>query len=809
MLISLNWIRDFVDLPTDLDPQALAERFTMTTAEIEGVEPIEVAAQGLIAAEVRRVEPIPNTRNLHLAVVGVGNETAETITAAPNLAVGVRVVFAPPGATLSTVGRIEVARIAGRSSTGMILPGEALGLDQSVGQAVLLPPSTPAGQPIHTAGLLDDWVIEIDNKSITHRPDLWGHYGVARELAAIYDRPLKPYPFTPIDELSPPGLPVIPIVIDEPDRCPRYSGLLMRGLRAQASPLWMQVRLSHVGIRPIDFLVDLTNYVMAELGQPMHAFDGDKVERIEIATAKRGQRFVTLDGMERELPPETLMICCNRKPVALAGIMGGAETEVTAATTSVLLESANFSAAVIRRAAAAMGHRTEASARFEKSQDPHNTVVGIARFVHLARAELPELQLASQLSDCFPHPPEPITVSVDRVFVGRFMGRHVSDQQITRILERIGFTVDTGAETIEVRVPTWRATKDISIEADVIEEIARFVGYDNITPVLPSVAVRDFELNPLHQLERSSLAAFCLGQGFCELHSYVWYDDDWMRMLGYEPPANLQLRNPQASTTSRLRDSLLPGLLRAVDRNRHHLEHFKLVEIGSVFGPGPRGADAGFHYQSVADHEERHLALAVAGRATPQDVWRLLESALQVWSEQVLARAVYFHAAGESPRGPWEDPLRTAEVVVDGTAVGRLTLVPLECRNRIDEHLRNWAIALAYVVLNPLATRRTLKQNLVPVPTFPGTALDFSVMFDGRRQYADLAEQLRRFDHPVLRRLSLVGQYEGEPLPPGKRSLTLRVHLGLPDRTLTDSDLQSFRAAFCEHLKQCQLEIRS
>jgi phenylalanyl-tRNA synthetase beta chain len=373
MYISLNWIRDFVDLPADIDPRELAERFTIVTAEVEGVEHITCDAKGLIAAQIVSVEPIPGTERMYAVRANLGSTQVDTVTIAEGLKPGDRVIYAPVGSTLPGVGKVSKRQAGGRTSEGMIAPGDALGL-ATVGQrAVWLPPSTVVGSAIDLAEF-DDWVIEVDNKSITHRPDLWGHYGIARELAAVYGKPLEPYPVAPLKDIDNPSLPEIPIVIDDPAKSPRYSALRFTGVRPQPAPLWMQVRLAHVGLRPIDVLVDLTNYIMAELGQPMHAFDGSNIDRIEVAVAAPGEKFKTLDGVDRTLPAGALMIQSHRKSVALAGIMGGFDTEITEKTTDLLLESANFEAATIRKCAAALGHRTDASARFEKSQDPLNTV---------------------------------------------------------------------------------------------------------------------------------------------------------------------------------------------------------------------------------------------------------------------------------------------------------------------------------------------------------------------------------------------------------------------------------------------------
>ncbi|HUU82654.1 MAG TPA: phenylalanine--tRNA ligase subunit beta, partial [Phycisphaerae bacterium] len=538
MLISLNWLREFVDLPAELDPQTVADRFTIVCAEIESVERIAVGARGLIAARVLDMQNLAGTQNLRHVTLDVGNgRQVETVTAAPTLHVGWSVVYAPPGARVDALGEITEAQVAGRTSTGMILPGDALGIALAAGEAILLAPDSREGAPGFPLppDWFDDWVIEVDNKSITHRPDLWGHYGIARELAAIYHRPLKPYPVTPSDELTNLDLPELPIEIDDPGMCPRYTGLVLHNVPARPAPLWLQLRLGHVGLRPIDCLVDLTNYIMMELGQPMHAFDGDRVDRIEVGLVEPGSKFATLDGAERTMPANALMILSNRKPVALAGIMGGAETEIGPETKSLLLESANFNPAVIRRCATAMGHRTDASARFEKSLDPANTVLAIQRFVYLARNEWPDLAFASKLSDCFPNPAQPVSIEIDPDFVNRFMGRSVSRDAIRSILEPLEFTVQDAGHKLRIGVPGFRATKDISIEADVIEEIARYVGYDNIEPKLPETTTRSFTPNAIHELEHRSLQQWTAGLGYNEIQGYLWFDAAWCKRLGYDP----------------------------------------------------------------------------------------------------------------------------------------------------------------------------------------------------------------------------------------------------------------------------------
>ena len=335
MLISLDWIRDYVDLPADFDPRQLAERFTRTTAEVEEVRQVKIRARGLIVARVESATELPGTRNLRLVVLDVGSgRTVETVTAAPALHVGCNVVYAPPGSSLATLGDIGTTKVGSTTSVGMILPGDAIGIVMATQEAVFVSNAHQAGEEL-PPDLFDDWLIEVDNKSITHRPDLWGHYGIAREIASIYGRPLKPYPAVPSEELMPDSLPEVPIEIADGHACRRYSGLVLEGVPTTPGPLWMQLRLGRAGMRPISALVDLTNYIMADLGQPMHAFDAARVPRIEVDWAKEGELFRTLDGVERRLTTAELMIQCRGESLAMAGVMGWSQTEVSESTTSL------------------------------------------------------------------------------------------------------------------------------------------------------------------------------------------------------------------------------------------------------------------------------------------------------------------------------------------------------------------------------------------------------------------------------------------------------------------------------------------
>lgn len=799
MLISLNWIRDFVDLPADLDVHALAEKFTRTTAEVETAEHLNVAADKLICARVLEVEDLPGTPNMRLARLDLGDGTTiETVTIAPVLPVGWGVVYAPPGASVKSLGEIGKAQVAGRESVGMILPGDGIGVAMAVKEAIFLAPDVPPGQALPPEWF-DDWLIEVDNKSITHRPDLWGHYGIAREIAAITKLPLKPYPVTPLEELLAPKGPAVEIDIADPSACPRFNGMFLRGVPTQPAPLWLQLRLGHVGMRPISGLVDLTNYIMADLGQPMHAYDADKVARIEVDWAADGETFRTLDGTERELTAQTLMIKCDGKNIGIAGVMGGLDTEVTDTTTALMLEAANFEPSTVRRTATRLGLRTDASARFEKSLDPANTALSIQRFIALAKSMYPNLELAGKFTDAHPAPKEPIVVTVNPEHVSRTVGRPISRDEAAGLLEPLGFAVYDQGAMWQVTVPSYRATNDISIEADVIEEVARCIGYDTIEPVMPRISVQRFAPHALHDLENASLRYLSTHAGFSEVHGYLWYDSTWIDQLGYNPGDCVALRNPAADGLHRLRHSLIPGMLGGAVKNRFHFPAFSMMEVGTTF-----------ECASPEDKQYRRLGLIVAqrGKKTEDAVLASLKGSIEAWSWQLLTRRARFAPVEAAGNCPWEQGPRTASIEIGGIDAGRVGAVELPLRQRMDEHLAVWGLAWAELRLDTLADQPPEIEALGRIPAHPRVELDFSLLVPEAARFSEVTAALDAFQHDLLREIRYVGSYAGKSVGAGKRSLTFKAVIGHGERTLVEDDSNAFQSAFEAHVGTAGYEIR-
>ncbi len=440
-----------------------------------------------------------------------------------------------------------------------------------------------------------DYVIEIDNKSLTHRPDLWGHYGMAREVAAILGRklidPVKPAQF--------PGTAPVRVSIEDHMLCPRYSALVFENVTVQPSPQWLQQRLEAVGLNPINNIVDVTNYVLAEIAQPMHAFDAAKLQGDEIIVrcARAGETIKALNDESYALDPSNLVIADPGGPVAIAGIIGGADSAISDSTTRIVLESANFNASSVRKTSSRLKLRTDASMRFEKAQDPVNTIRGLERAYALLQEVSPGIQLAGGLADNYRPLPVPGPVVLPLDWLDRKLGRTLSGQEVRGILEALEFRVEEIAPRVfSVFVPTWRATKDVAIKEDLVEEVGRMIGYDSIPPVAPLTPARVPPASPereFHHRVREMAAA----QGFTEVHNYSFISEEMARAFSLNISSHVQVSNPIASDQNLLRTSLLPGIWKNLNDNARHFDQFRLFEIGRAIHPDrevPRFAAALF-----------------------------------------------------------------------------------------------------------------------------------------------------------------------------------------------------------------------
>lgn len=677
MQVSFRWISKWVDT-SGVDPVAFAQRFTCAVAEIDGVHRWGFGLDEVVVGDVLSVQPHPNADKLRLATVELGGRQTTVVCGAPDLRAGMRVPFVPVGVTLPSGITVRDGEVRGVPSPGMLASEADLGLsDNHDGLLSLDGVTAPAGTPLPQAIELQDVLYEVDNKSITHRPDLWGQYGMAREVAALLQRPLQPLDtYVPLGQGAP-----LDVAVQAPDACPRYLCARIGGARVAASPVDVRLLLRRLGVRPINGIVDATNLAMLETGNPLHAFDARQIrgEKIVVRRADAGETVETLDGQTRKLTAADLVIADGAGPVALAGVMGGANSEIAADTTDVILEAAAFDAATIRKTAMRLGMRTESSARFEKALDPALAEVAAKRFLKLLLQFCPQAAVQSALLDAgpFAQTPQPRhQIATSTSYVRARLGvseRELTDEWLVACLQRLEFGVELAADGgLTVAVPTFRATKDIRIAEDIVEELGRHFGYSNISSDAPKIAARPPVTAPTRLAERQIRQTLVLQEGLTELLQYGFDHEGHRQRLGLAEPdglARLGVRNEISAEHSFLRRNLAPNLLACAEANLARGDGktaakegfaFGAFELGRVFVPAAgSGSDAGVPMIGMPQH---------AG--AKQDAWFALMDA-------DMRGAVQQTVASNRPL-PWQ-PLRLGVVCgerLGGGAEGSKRAVP-------------------------------------------------------------------------------------------------------------------------------------
>jgi phenylalanyl-tRNA synthetase beta chain len=628
-----------------------------------------------------------------------------------------------------------------------------------------------------------DWIVEIDNKSLTHRPDLWGHHGLAREVAAFLGRPLKEPARL---ELIPAGQAPVEVEIDDFALCPRYSALVFENVAVRPSPAWLAERLESVGLNPINNIVDVTNFILAEMAQPMHAFDAATLEghTIFVRRAREGERIVALNREQYELGPANLVIADGAGPIAIAGVIGGLDTGIVGTTTRVVLESACFHASSVRKTSSKLKLRTDASIRFEKAQDPVNTLRGLARAVELFELVSPGIRIAGGLADCKRDLPAPPPIALPLDWLVRKLGRPIEPARVRAILEGLHFGVAESAPGVfSVTVPSWRATRDVSIKDDLVEEIGRIIGYETITPVAPLLPARVPPVNrerKFHHQVRDLVAA----QGFSEVYNYSFVSQDLARKFGFEPGEHLAVANPISEEQGLMRLSLVPNLWRNITENAKHFERFRLFEIGYEIHKRVDG--------ELPD-EVAHLAAAIYARQ--DDGGGIVEMKRLA---ECLMPGVELRPA--PPRG-FEHPARAAELVWRGACVGRL----FELHPSMVDAGR---AAILDVDLREMDRLRRVETRYQPIQRYPSSAFDLSVLAPLRELAGDIEKRLTALAGGDLDSLEFVRQYSGPPLADGVKSVSFRLTVAAPDRTLSSAEVAAVRQRIIDGMRVAGYELR-
>lgn len=627
-----------------------------------------------------------------------------------------------------------------------------------------------------------DWIIEIDNKSLTHRPDLWGHFGMAREVAAITGvkllDPVKP-------ELLPPGQSLVRVEIADPARCFRYSALLFENVKVGPSPEWLKTRLENIGVNSINSVVDVTNYIMAELPQPTHAFDADKLagDTIFVRTARAGESLAALNGETYELAETDLVIADASGPIALAGVIGGMPTAISEETTRVVFESANFEATSVRFTSSRHKLRTDASVRFEKALDPENTVRGLARSIELLRQVCSGIRVIGGLADTRAPLRSIAPIRLPISFVVRKLGKDISQAEITRILGALGFGVsEAGNAELMVTVPTWRATKDISLKDDLAEEIGRMVGYDSIAPVAPRVASVVPPANPLRPYLRR-LRSQLTAQGFTEVYNYSFTNETDARRFGLDLSEHIAVRNPIASELTHLRRSLVPGLFRNIVTNVRYFPEFRLFEVGNEIHPESEIMHvAGVLYSALGNEQDFFEMKRVAGCLFPGV--RLLATEARMY----------------------EHPTRTAEIHWRDAAIGRLFELHPSILQTEGLEGRAMIFDVDTIAAQRLAASAITRYK--PLRKFPTSGFDLSVVCDLRTAVDTICDALRKLAGANLAAIEFVRQYIGPPLGSDQKSVSYHLEVGALDHTMTAEEVTAIRSDVIEGMRALGFELR-
>lgn len=784
MLISYNWLKEFVEF--DDSPSEIAERLTMAGLEVEAMTSLDKGFDNLVVAQILSRELIPKTDHLTLCRVDAGREHLDVVCGAPNHRVGDKVVLALPGSRLPGGKEIRKSKIYGVESNGMICSEKELGISDQASGVMILEEGTVPGTPAAEALGLKDTILELN--VTPNRPDALSHLGVAREVSALTGSPLK----MPVHQVSEAGQEISSlssVEIQDPSLCPRYAGRMVMDVTVRPSPVWMQQRLRAVGYRPINNVVDVINYVLAEMGHPLHAFDFGLLGgyRIVVRTARDKEKILTLDGVERRLDPSMLAICDADKPVAVAGIMGGEGTQVSGKTQQIFLEAACFDPTSIRRTSKKLGLHSESSHRFERGTDIQGMISALDRAAYLVR-ELAGGTIAKGRIDLYPSKRPSMEIPVHSDHVRSMLGVDVTSDEINRIFSSLCFEIaEKSEDKAVVRIPSFRA--DLTREIDLIEEVARIYGYNRIPTTLPQSLMTSADMT-FEQRWRDRVSRTLVGLGYYETIHYSFHNPKDLDDLGIgkEDPlrSQIRIRNPLSEDQSALRTTMIPGLIHTLQYNlKRSQSDIRIFEIGRIFEPRDSGLPLEKNYLAgiiagkdrpvgwdtlrknldffdlKGDLEELFARAGIIDvNFVPQDQIRFLHPGKSAWIECGKARFGFmgeFHP-GILKRLELPDPVQCFEINLD------------LCLHKASE-----------------------ETTYAAVPRFPSVDRDIALILPEEISAAEVEKQIRSLEPELIREVLVFDLYRGKPIPAGKKSLAFSMRFQAEDRTLTDLEINEVR----------------
>lgn len=789
MKISLNWVGDFVDL-SDVSGEKVSDLLSLHTAEVEGMEVYGDAIKDVVVGHVVSCGQHPDADKLSVTEVDFGGEeNVPVVCGAPNVRVGLKIAFAPVGSRLPGDLKIKKAKLRGQESRGMICSERELEMSEEHDGIMELPQDAPIGVALIDYLELKDHILELDNKSLTHRPDLWGHYGFARELSALLQRPLKPlmteakWPATESDWS---------VQRSDAKGCSEYSALeIDLGGVPRSSSALISRRLLAVDQRLVNDVVDLSNYVMLEIGQPTHAFDASTLsgKNIEVRAANVGEEIVTLDGETRVLIAEDLVIADGKQAIALAGVMGGQSTEVTQTTERIVLEAAAFHPTRVRRTAHRLALRSEASSRFEKTLDPAYVAAATARFCYLLQQDRPEAKILSAPSVSAEQVAPAIQLPLDPAKTSKLLGIALSGEEMVSMLEAIGFSITADGEQYLVTVPSWRATKDVTLPIDLVEEVGRMFGYDRIVAAALEAPVEVPVQQPQRLLARKLVNRLVLAHGAHETQSYSFLDSAWADRLGRKASDFERLDNPVLAEVSLMRRDPIPSLLEQAAGNLNEFSQGRLCEVAKGYEPIAGSSPLERRWLGIVEWGEKELpkqgqeSLFGRMRGLGEDLLR---------SVGVPAGQLKIQPQNQALDAPdWAHPVHTLHWHLGDQPLGWSTRVHPQLLRELDFGDHDASILLLDLEALSAATQDRHPSFQAP-SRFPGIKVDVALALPEEKSYAEVELALRKAGGKLLDSLELFDVYTGDGITEGQRSLAFRCVLRAPDRTLSDKEEQKF-----------------
>ncbi len=795
---SYNWLKQYAKFSET--PEAFAERVSLSGPAVERILPAAPDLQNIVVGLVESVDPHPNADRLRVAKTKIGKrKTVEIVCGGSNLVEGQWVAVALPGSRVLWHGEgepvtLEETEIRGVKSVGMIAAAVEIGLADAfpakereildLGDAFDTQDLEP-GTPLETLLGFEDDVL-FDMEVTTNRVDAMGVIGMAREAAAILERPFtwKPVPLpksSATDEVK--------VTVHDPDLCPRYMAVRVDDVRVGPSSWWLKKRLMSAGLNSINNVVDITNLILLEHAQPLHAFDAEHVHGgINVRRAKKGEKITALGGVVYDLTPEMLVIADDEEPIAIAGVKGGEFSGVTAETTSVIIEAATFDPVSVRRTGRALGLQSDAQQRYEKGLSTEALEYALARAVKLLKAECGG-KVASKITDVRATPYVANTFEVTETEVRTLMGVDISQKEMTESLRRLGFGVAVKGETMSATVPWWRDA-DIESGRDLVEEIARVHGYANIPPDVPvGVAPRDMDAELVWE---DRVRTVMEGAGFTETYSYSFVSEALMEKTGFDPSSMLRVQNELSSDHVLMRTTLLPSLLQIASENRELQSEIRLFEVANVYYPpaGTKKSKNGSTWMDLPD-EQLELGALIVGVDEP---WRHAKGVVEhMLHEMGLQGVVWKRISNEA----FWHPGRTAQAFIGDTLIATVG----EVNPKIARAFKLDRVGCIHMPLEFVTQHATSTAAYVPVSSYPPVLRDVAILVHYKVEFADVAREIMQID-PLVSGVEWFDTYRGKGVPQEKKSLAVHLTFSSPDRTLESDEIESIMERISLMLKE-------